>query len=105
VAEEAGRVVGAICGELLGPDEAEIWWLHIAGEARGQGIGRALWAALVAPFPAPRPRWETSVIVGNPALAFYRRLGFRVTRDGTWAAYGHEVALTYLELAPGEAWP
>ena len=99
VAATKTRIVGvvhAIDREGIG----YLWRLYLLREARGGGTGRALWEAALAAFPAPFPRWEASVIVGNPALRFYQRLGFRVLREEPWTAYGHTVPLAYLEWAP-----
>jgi ribosomal protein S18 acetylase RimI-like enzyme len=104
VAEDAGWVVGVAQAAIGRDGTGHLWRLYLLREARGCGFGRALWEAVAAAFSASPTRWETSVVVGNPALAFYQRLGFRVTRAGTWAAYGYEVPLTYLtrESAPGK---
>lgn len=84
VAEDAGWVVGVAQAAIGRDGTGHLWRLYLLREARGCGLGRALWEAVVA--------------------AFYQRLGFRVTRAGTWAAYGYEVPLTYLtrESAPGK---
>lgn len=98
VAEEEGRVVGVAQAALDTAGTGHLWRLYLLRETRGRGVGRALWAATIAAFAPAPARWETSVIAGNPALAFYARLGFRVTREGTWSAHGYEVPLTNLEL-------
>jgi ribosomal protein S18 acetylase RimI-like enzyme len=77
VAVDDGLVVGAICGELLGPDEAEIWWVHVAREARGLGHG----ARLIAHFDRQLPPEVAALYVTTfqeyPAtIGFYERAGF-----------------------------
>ena len=98
VAAEDGRVVGVAQATRDTAGVGHLWRLYLLREARGRGVGRALWATTIASFAPSPARWETSVIAGNPALTFYERLGFRVVGQGTWSAYGYGVPLIYLAL-------
>jgi ribosomal protein S18 acetylase RimI-like enzyme len=78
VLEEDGCVAGVVAGDLIGPGEAEIWWLHVAGPARGRGHG----ARLVAHFDRQLPPAVTALYVTTyqdypRTIGFYERIGFR----------------------------
>lgn len=79
VAEEAGRVVGfGACSHHAWNRRTEIAHLYVARGARGQGIGRALLAAIdgAAREAGSRALWLETNNLAHPAIAFYRRLGF-----------------------------
>ena len=60
------------------PYLATLWGLHVAPQARRQGIGRALLDALVAAAPEGVREVRLTVAAANaPALALYERAGFR----------------------------
>lgn len=77
VAQVKDQVVGCITAEILKDDEAEIWWVHVAGSHRGQGIGRQLIAHVVAALPDHIPAVCVTTFKGyTPTLKVYERLGF-----------------------------
>jgi GNAT superfamily N-acetyltransferase len=69
-------------GLLLGGAEPEIWirWLAVQKAARGQGIGTALVASVIARFAAPGTislaTFGADVVEGRPARRLYERMGF-----------------------------
>ena len=66
-------------GSLL--EERRAGWIafcYVAEELRGRGIGRAIIARAEERYAAQGRRFlRLSVAPGNPALAFYEKLGFR----------------------------
>ena len=91
-------------------DVGFLWDLRVAANARGQGIGRALFDAARAWATTRGARWlqiETQN-VNVPACRFYRRMGCElgeIRRFGYAAvpAVAHEVMLNwYLDLTAGE---
>ncbi|MCG8349611.1 MAG: GNAT family N-acetyltransferase [Chloroflexales bacterium] len=97
VAEYAGAIVGMI--QLGWHDDgiADLWRLYLLREQRGRGLGRRLWEAVTAELPPFIRTFRTSVVRGNPALRFYRRLGFDVTHEDDSEYVGYQVPLTYIE--------
>lgn len=77
VAEQAGQVIGTICGVKLNETEAEIWWLHVAAQARAQGIGRGLINHFAAQLPAAIHWLYVTTFDGYlPTIRFYEQAGF-----------------------------
>lgn len=86
VAEDAGRLVGyalALVHEghddtfALGPRYGELYTLVVAPDARGRGIGTALWRAVESALADEGiASLVVAVMAGNePARRFYRRHG------------------------------
>ena len=72
----AGAVLG--CAQAVRhTDHLEITSVYLEPSAQGQGLGRAVIAALRAEAPGLEARIE--VLQGSPARAFWERLGFVVT--------------------------
>jgi L-amino acid N-acyltransferase YncA len=110
VAEREGRVVGYAYATAFNERPAYRWStsvsVYVAAEARGQGIGRALYEAL---FERLRERGFRTACAGitlpNPASeSLHRRLGFAlvgINRDIGWKEDGwRDVGWYQLELAP-----
>jgi len=109
---DGGACVGLALAEPQWNGGLMLWELHVAPGARGRGVGRALVAAAAA---AGRAAGLRTLVVetqntNGPAIAFYRRLGFRL--EGVdLSLYGHrdqadgEVALYFKRplVGPGEA--
>ncbi len=79
VAEEAGRIVGfGACTHRAWNRRTEVAHLYVARGARGQGLGRALLAAIegAAREAGSRALWLETSNLAHPAITFYRRLGF-----------------------------
>jgi ribosomal-protein-alanine N-acetyltransferase len=92
VAEEKDQLLGFIVVKLLRVGEAveaEIENIAVAGNARRQGTGTALWAAALAACEAAGAATvELEVRAGNKAaIGLYTRLGFKETgrRAGYYA--------------------
>ena len=89
---------GFVCGEIHAKRETVALFAHVLGgltvavhpERQGQGIGSALFEALIAWARAARPeilRIELAAGAGNPgAIRFYERLGFQ--HEGRQVARG-----------------
>lgn len=77
VAEQAGQLWGTLCGANLNEHEAEIWWLHVAGLARGRGVGCGLIAHYISQLsPAIEWVYVTTFAGYTPTIRFYERVGF-----------------------------
>ena len=79
VAESKGRLVGFAIGYLRRPGLGGILTLDVESEQRRRGVGRALFAELLARLEragAPEVRLEVDVR-NTGAQAFYRSFGFR----------------------------
>jgi GNAT superfamily N-acetyltransferase len=82
-------------GRIITLDGADVGWLqvsesnteitlnqiHIIAELRSRGIGSRLIRELLADAESKRKPVVLSVVRTNPALALYRRLGFRIVRQ------------------------
>ena len=78
VAERDGEILGYVGSQTV-PPEADVMNLAVAEPARGQGLGRALMAALMAAL-ADEGIFELGLEVrasNAPALALYGALGFQ----------------------------
>ena len=82
--DDAGRLVGFICGFLsqTRADEAYVHFVGVDPEYRGSGVGRELYERF---FAAARDAGRSVVRcvtspVNEDSLAFHRRLGFEVER-------------------------
>jgi GNAT superfamily N-acetyltransferase len=83
VAENEGKVVGFAGGgsirEPLQAFDSELYTLYLLKEAQGQGIGKALFDAVIK---ALVPRGYRSMLVWvleeNPAVQFYGKLGAQI---------------------------
>ena len=69
----------------------ELATLYVRREARGRGVGRALFAALSEFLACPFGLW---VVDGNPAAGFYERLGGRIAGRRTIRRWGVEMGET-----------
>ncbi len=87
VALAAGQPVGAVWLRLLVGDERGFGYIDettpelsiaVLPDQRGQGIGGALLAHLIARVSGRYPALCLSVSAGNPAQRLYQRLGFVV---------------------------
>lgn len=76
VAEDAGSLCGFIA---IWAQESFIHHLYVSREFRGQGIGRALLEKGLADLDKPASLKVSSL--NTPALAFYRRLGWKDADD------------------------
>ncbi|WP_245903212.1 GNAT family N-acetyltransferase [Humitalea rosea] len=77
--------IGGVCGDPYAPGAARVRRLYVAKAARGQGIGRALLAAMVARaaphFPLLRVR------APEDAAGFYLATGFVALADPRGASH------------------
>ncbi|MGH6957315.1 MAG: GNAT family acetyltransferase [Caulobacteraceae bacterium] len=81
VGERGGRVVATA---MVGEDGHRGWTYYVAAapELQGQGLGRAMMAAVEA-WLAARGVWKVQLLVREDNVAakgFYERLGYRDTR-------------------------
>jgi ribosomal-protein-alanine N-acetyltransferase len=107
LAEQSGRLLGFVLLRRAA-GEAEILSLGVDPSARRQGLARRLLAAGEAWLGAGGARLFLEVASGNaPALALYRRLGFRqVGRREKYYADGGDALVLRREVAgPGGAAP
>lgn len=83
VAEDAGELVGFLCGFLSQTREDEAY-IHLVGvdpARRGQGIGTALYERFLEEARAHgRAVVRCAVSPSDDALAFHRALGFQMER-------------------------
>ncbi|NTU82196.1 MAG: GNAT family N-acetyltransferase [Chloroflexales bacterium] len=98
VAERDGQIIGMIRLTVTGDGVAHLGQLYLRHTARGQGLGKTLWAAATANLSAHVRSFRTSVIEGSPALRFYQRLGFTVTHHERPSLRGYTVPLMMLEM-------
>jgi GNAT superfamily N-acetyltransferase len=94
VAEAGGEIIGTVRGETLASGSIMVRRLGVDDAWRGQGIARALMAALEAAYPEAT-RFE--LFTGSrstDALALYASLGYRYVRTETIAP---GVELLYFE--------
>jgi len=85
--DEAGEAVGCGALRVLGDETVELKRMYVRPAARGQGIGRALLAALeaeAARLGATRVRLETGPLQPD-AIALYESSGYR--EIPCWGAY------------------
>ena len=112
VAERAGRVVGYAYAGPVKERAAYAWSsevsVYLADEARGQGLGRALYEALFAAL-AERGYVRLLAVVAlpnEPSLALHRALGFReagrLERIGFKHGRWRDVAWLQRDLGPGD---
>ena len=92
VAEVDGAVVGCATAEVTGSDEAELWWIHTTRMHRGSGIGRMLVYQVRRLLDDRAQRlFVTTFAAYEPALAFYKRLGFVEQSRHVFEARGFRV--------------
>ena len=77
---ETGRLAGAVAWRELDDGTVDICRLVVAPEAFRRGIATALLNALDGAFPA-RSMVVSTGRTNEPAIALYRRRGFRPVRD------------------------
>jgi ribosomal protein S18 acetylase RimI-like enzyme len=112
VAEEGSALVGMVTYSeqymtALGGNIFSVQDLYVEASARRRGAGRLL-LARVAAAAAQRgiPLIQLTVLEGNPAGAFYRRLGFRYLPEClTYAIGGQPMLELALPLAASSAMP
>ena len=111
VARGGGRRVGGAAMAYDAPgvhmlegrrDLAVVWDLRVAPEARGRGVGRALWNAAEA-WARARGCRELRVETQNvnvPACRFYARQGcvLATARHGVYPGLPHEVQLVWSKM-------
>lgn len=101
LAERDGRLVGSI--GIVGREggAAQLRWLLVAPEARGQGLGQRLLDAALAFCRdggcASVYLWTISIL--PTAAAMYRRVGFRKTAETGPSWWGREVIEERYDLA------
>eukprot|EP00741_Cyanophora_paradoxa_P009256 tig00001490_g8966.t1 len=83
VAEVDGEVVGTVALEQKSAQVAELRRMSVARQARGRGVARALWRALVA---FAREQKYERIVLGTTSLMLdavpmYQRWGFRLTKE------------------------
>jgi ribosomal protein S18 acetylase RimI-like enzyme len=78
VALEAGEVVGAIGGGMIGKDISEIFVLYLDPERRGEGIGTMLLHALtsVQKEKGATKQWVSVAKDNEKGIPFYEARGF-----------------------------
>lgn len=75
-----------------GAGEAELMALYLRPGQQRRGIGRALWAAVLAEARAQGcPALRLWVIAGNPAERFYAAMGARPVGENRFDAHGTPV--------------
>jgi ribosomal protein S18 acetylase RimI-like enzyme len=98
VAVDAGRVVGAGGGGMIGPDEGELYVLYIDPARRYGGIGSAILEAVTEAHrrQGARAQWVTVEEDNEKGLPFYRSRGF--TERGRRRSYMTTAADAYVSL-------
>ena len=94
LAEQSGALVGfAVTTDQHGP----IWidWLGVAQHARGQGVGKALLAYLLAEGPVRRATryWCDTRTNNNPAIKLFAQFGFSQFAELTRHWHGQDYFL------------
>jgi len=92
--DDGGVLVGVLAAEDQ-KDHVEIIKLHVARDRQRQGIGRLLMNEAFTWWGNNR-RYGLEVIHFNPAIDFYRRLGFAIDQSVPPIRYDHY---------PQEDWP
>ncbi|KQX59679.1 hypothetical protein ASE09_03720 [Streptomyces sp. Root66D1] len=85
--DTAGSIVGAAAGGVPVPGEGEVYALAVADGSRRGGVGTALMAAAtqrMRDFGARDQRVELPA-ESDPALPFYRHLGFAALSPRRWS--------------------
>lgn len=78
VIRQDGAILGC-CQAVPHAGHVEVASFYLEPSAQGQGLGRAVLAALLPESPALPVRIE--VMKGSPARAFWERMGFVVTGE------------------------
>ena len=77
VYEQGGELFGCIAADHTGDSEVELYWIHVAQQHRGKGVGRDLVNYLIASLePSITTLYVTTFQNYTPTLAFYKALGF-----------------------------
>lgn len=100
VVEQAGRVAGSLAIVDASGGEAQLRWLLLHPDVRGQGIGTALGREAIE---FCRSRGYSSIFLWTvssleAAAALYESLGFRVTEEKTHERWGATVTEQRYEL-------
>lgn len=99
VAQIGDQIVGCLTLEMFKDDEPEIWWLHVAGDHRGQGIGRQLIDHVIAALPDhTRSVYVTTFKGYTPTLNVYERLGFVPHSEYVYETGGFKIDEVRLRL-------
>lgn len=103
--DEAGETLGYVCVGPTPMTEAtwDLYWIAVAPQAQGRGVGRALYAAAVELLVARggrQIRIETSSMESYAATGgFYERLGFSIDgRLRDFYAPGDDLLIFYRRL-------
>jgi ribosomal protein S18 acetylase RimI-like enzyme len=103
VAEAAGKLVGmGSCGparEQADNKRGEVYTLYLLQEAKGQGIGRALFVEMARQLAANGyASLQLNVLERNlPARGFYEKLGGKLVKEGLFKYDGFELPdVTYV---------
>ena len=78
VAELDGKLLGCSAIRDFGNNLLEVRSLVVAPELQGQGIGRAIIAAVVGDVNRKRSRWRLFTLTGQPD--FFVKMGFHTVR-------------------------
>jgi GNAT superfamily N-acetyltransferase len=81
VAEDELGIAGHAAAAIEQGDEVFLRRLYVHPRAQAQGIGRQLFVAIDAAFPAGAPMRLEAFGMNERAITFYRRLGFEITPD------------------------
>lgn len=90
VAERRGAIVGTLYARAACNGSVSLERLYVLPQAQGSGIGRRLYDAMRARFPAAKSIRLEVEPRNAPAIAFYRRIGF--AEVGAGAACGGDAA-------------
>jgi ribosomal protein S18 acetylase RimI-like enzyme len=98
VALDAGEVVGAIGGGMIGQNSSEVFVLYLNPERRGEGIGTLLLNALteIQKEKGATKQW-VSVAKGNQkGIPFYEARGFKFVEEKQ--SFGNSLDEEYVSL-------